>query len=434
VTRGRPRSFDRDAALEQALALFWKHGYEPASIAALTNAMGIRPASLYAAFGDKRRLFSEAVDRYQATHGAFTTAALTEEPTARGAIERMLHEIAVNYTDPGHPPGCLVISGAVNHGPEAAEVEDELREIRSRARAAIAERLREGVADGELPEGTDTDALAEFIAVVVRGMSRSAQDGASAEELHAVADLAMSAWPRALPGQRSGGEFSDVVGEALRIAQMREVAARSVGRASGLGDALAEPRLVAGVRGLGEDREVAAADAPRSGGDLPELAFGVGVVMRFVKALFDADHGVGEVAGREERGDQRAVALARDDRCPGPHRRDVCGERFGLVADRAALREVEDRDGVLVGEAGGDRPPDRAVGAVLVEEEDGAAVGAPAVGVVLAVGVSEEVFETQRRHGGGSCRVVGEKVVGSSAGQGGLWGATDVARRVYEAM
>lgn len=175
--------------------MFWRYGYEPASIAVLTEAMGIRPASLYAAFGDKRSLFSEAVARYQETYGAFTGAALAEEPTARGAIERMLREIAVNYTDPSHPPGCLIISGAVNHGPDAAEVEGELREMRLQSRAAVAERLREGVANRELPEDADTDALAEFIAAVVRGMSRSAQDGATADELRAVADLAMGAWP-----------------------------------------------------------------------------------------------------------------------------------------------------------------------------------------------------------------------------------------------
>ncbi|MCC3762895.1 TetR/AcrR family transcriptional regulator [Glycomyces sp. TRM65418] len=196
MTRGRPRSFDRDAALDKALRVFWRYGYEPASIAALTDGMGIRPASLYAAFGDKRRLFSEAVTRYQATYGAFVGVALAEEPTARGAIERMLHEIAVNYTDPSQPPGCLIISGAINHGPDAAEVEDELRAIRARSRAAVAERLRQGVANRELPEDADIDALADFIAAVVRGMSRSAQDGATAEELRAVADLAMNALPR----------------------------------------------------------------------------------------------------------------------------------------------------------------------------------------------------------------------------------------------
>lgn len=201
MTRGRPRSFDRDAALERALRVFWEHGYEPASIAALTEAMGVRPASLYAAFGDKRRLFSEAVARYQATYGASSRAALAEEPTARGAVERMLREFAVNYTDPGHPPGCLVISGAINHGPDSAEVEEELREHRRRACGAIANRIREGVKSGELPEDTDADALADYIAVVVRGMSRSAQDGATAEELLKVAELAMSAWPCERSGQ-----------------------------------------------------------------------------------------------------------------------------------------------------------------------------------------------------------------------------------------
>lgn len=176
--------------------MFWQYGYEPASINALTEAMGIRPASLYAAFGDKRRLFSEAVARYQATYGAFTNAALSDEPTALGAIDRMLREIAVNYTDPSHPPGCLIISGAVNHGPDAAEVEAELRELRAQGRAAIADRLRAGIANRELPEDADTDALADFLAAVVRGMSRSAQDGATTEALLAVAELAMKACPQ----------------------------------------------------------------------------------------------------------------------------------------------------------------------------------------------------------------------------------------------
>lgn len=175
--------------------MFWKHGYEPASIAALTEAMGIRPASLYAAFGDKRRLFNEAVARYQATHGAFTGAALAEGPTARCTIERMLREIAVNYTDPGHPPGCLIISGATNHGPDTAAVEADLREIRRLSRQAVLERIRKGVEDGELAPDTDAEALADFIATVARGMSRSAQDGATADELLKVADLAMKAWP-----------------------------------------------------------------------------------------------------------------------------------------------------------------------------------------------------------------------------------------------
>ncbi|MEU7894332.1 TetR/AcrR family transcriptional regulator [Nonomuraea sp. NPDC049152] len=181
----RQRSFDRDEALESALREFWRHGYEATSVASLTQAMGIRPPSLYAAFGDKRRLFEEAVTRYQETHGAFTTRALAEAPTGREAIERVLLEAAEQYTDPAHPPGCLIISAAVNCGPESAEVEEWLRGFRQAAKEALEARIG----------GPDAPALAVFYASVIQGMSTQARDGATREELERVARLAMLAYP-----------------------------------------------------------------------------------------------------------------------------------------------------------------------------------------------------------------------------------------------
>ncbi|GAB3225240.1 TetR/AcrR family transcriptional regulator [Glycomyces halotolerans] len=195
MTRGRPRTFDRDQALEQALQVFWRLGYEPASIAELTRAMGIRPASLYAAFGDKRRLFREAVDLYVAKHGAFRGAALAEEPTAREAIERIMLESARQHTDPANPPGCLIISATVDCGPESEDVAAELRQMRLAAEAQMERRIREGIDAGELPPGTDARRLAKFFATTIHGMSRQAQDGATTEELTAVAELALAAWP-----------------------------------------------------------------------------------------------------------------------------------------------------------------------------------------------------------------------------------------------
>jgi len=192
---GRPRAFDRDEALEKALVEFWRHGYESTSVAGLTAAMGIRPPSLYAAFGDKRRLFGEAVEHYQRTHGAFTTRALAEEPTGRRAIERVLREAAVNYSDPAHPPGCLIITAGVNHSPEAAEVEEELRGYRVAAKRAFADRIAEDADAGRIPGDSDVEGLATFYAATVQGMSRQAQDGATREDLERVADLAMKAWP-----------------------------------------------------------------------------------------------------------------------------------------------------------------------------------------------------------------------------------------------
>ncbi|GAA2465464.1 TetR/AcrR family transcriptional regulator [Streptomyces macrosporus] len=195
--RGRPRSFDRDTALEKALRTFWEHGYETTSIADLTRAMGIAAPSLYAAFGDKKTLFEEVVEVYVHRYGGFIGRALAEEPTARGAVGRVLREAAVEYTEPGRPPGCLVINAAVNAAPASAEVAEALRAMREENVRAFASRIRAGVAAGELPEDTDVSALARFTAAVLQGMSQQARDGAGRGELEAVADAAMRAWPGA---------------------------------------------------------------------------------------------------------------------------------------------------------------------------------------------------------------------------------------------
>ncbi|MEU5310930.1 TetR/AcrR family transcriptional regulator [Streptomyces sp. NPDC021562] len=193
--RGRPRSFDRDVALVQATLLFWQHGYEGTSVADLTAAMGISPPSLYAAFGDKRALFTEVVDRYGSTFGAFMGNALAEESDARTGFARMLDEAAVSYTDPTHPAGCLVISAATNYSPGTADVERDLRARRAANTGSFEERLNEAKALGSLPAGTDTRALAVYFAAVVQGLSQQARDGATTEELRRVAAYAMAVWP-----------------------------------------------------------------------------------------------------------------------------------------------------------------------------------------------------------------------------------------------
>ncbi|MFB7507227.1 TetR/AcrR family transcriptional regulator [Streptomyces broussonetiae] len=192
-TRGRPRSFDRATALEKALMAFWEHGYEATSVSDLTRIMGIGAPSLYAAFGDKRSLFEEVVRVYTDTHGAFGDRALAEEPTARAAVERMLREAAAEYTDPAHPYGCLVVHAATNCS--SAEVEGLLRERRNANIAAFATRIRADVAAGLLPAGTDAGALARHTGAMIQGMSQQARDGASREDLEALAEIAMAIWP-----------------------------------------------------------------------------------------------------------------------------------------------------------------------------------------------------------------------------------------------
>ncbi|MFI1810353.1 TetR/AcrR family transcriptional regulator [Streptomyces sp. NPDC020422] len=199
--RGRPRSFDRPTALEQATMAFWEHGYETTSVADLTRVMGISAPSLYAAFGDKKTLFEEVVEEYARSHGAFGGRALAEEPTARDAIGRMLREAAAEYTDPAHPRGCLVISAATNCS--TSEVEEALRERRAANIATFEARIRRDVEGGELPAGTDPRALARFSGAVLQGMSQQARDGASRQELEALAEAAMRAWPPTKAGAKA---------------------------------------------------------------------------------------------------------------------------------------------------------------------------------------------------------------------------------------
>ncbi|MGP4114543.1 TetR/AcrR family transcriptional regulator [Streptomyces sp. 4N509B] len=192
--RGRPRSFDRQQALERATRLFWERGYDATSIADLTRVMGIGAPSLYAAFGDKKTLFEEVLEDYVRRYGNVVQRPLDEEPTAREAISRMLREAAVGYTHPDHPPGCMVITASASFG-TSPEVAAAMRRRREGNVTLLERRLRADVAAGTLPPGTDTAGLARFYGAVVQGMSQQARDGASRADLEAVAEAAMRAWP-----------------------------------------------------------------------------------------------------------------------------------------------------------------------------------------------------------------------------------------------
>ena len=191
--RGRPPSYSRTAALEQALALFWDRGYESTSIAELTAAMGIGAPSLYGAFGSKRELFDEVVALYSETYRAFMATALAEEPTLKAGLERMLREAAAAYTLPGRPHGCLVISGATNCS--SPEVQQTLRGLRNTGVGRLEELIKAAIDAGELAEDADARTLALSVSVLTQGMAHQARDGTERRELEAVAALAVEAWP-----------------------------------------------------------------------------------------------------------------------------------------------------------------------------------------------------------------------------------------------
>src|SRR4029434_1165186 len=168
VTRGRPRSFERDAALQAAMKTFWQFGYEGASMAALTEAMRINSPSLYAAFGSKEQLFREAVDLYLATEDKKTRSTLAEQATAHGAVESMLARSVTNPTDPSDCRGCLRVRGDSNAAPEHGGIHDYLAQRRKEIQAALEERLKRGIADGDVPAHANVKTIAAFFMTVLQ--------------------------------------------------------------------------------------------------------------------------------------------------------------------------------------------------------------------------------------------------------------------------
>lgn len=191
---GRPLSFDRDVALEQAMLTFWRHGYETTSIVDLTTAMGVTAPSLYAAFGDKKRLFLEAMRRYAGDPVA-RAKAIGTAASAREAASDMLVGAATAFTDQITPPGCLLASAAASGSTGAADVRQAIADIRGTITTQLGERIERDIAAGVLPDDTDAAALAGLVLAVIQGMSVLARDGTSRGALVDIANAALKAWP-----------------------------------------------------------------------------------------------------------------------------------------------------------------------------------------------------------------------------------------------
>jgi len=192
---GRPREFDRDAALEAAMLLFWRKGFEAASMHDLCEAMGVRSPSLYAAFESKEALYLAAFEHYVATEGRAVWDKLGDGATARAGVESLL--IGTAETLPKTrtaPAGCMVALGAVSDE-WPATITRVVRKVRQELLDNFRERLTAAVASGELPDETDVEALSRFYLSVVQGMAIQAKDGATADELRGAANAAMAAWP-----------------------------------------------------------------------------------------------------------------------------------------------------------------------------------------------------------------------------------------------
>lgn len=191
--RGRPRSFDREQALDAAMCVFWSKGFAGASMSDLTAAMRIASPSLYAAFGSKEGLFREAVDRYVALHHDEFWGVM-DLPTARESVEGLLRNAVLAFSSQDVPNGCMVLQTVMDSADLSPELAANLCRLRASNADALIRRLRRGIEEGDVAPGTDVRAVADFYATVHKGLSLNARDGAAQTELESVAASAMTAW------------------------------------------------------------------------------------------------------------------------------------------------------------------------------------------------------------------------------------------------
>ncbi len=193
--RGRPLTFDPDAAVQRALEVFWEHGYEGTSLSELTRAMGIASASIYSYFGSKEGLFRQVMERYGTTAGAPPRNALDEHPAVRDAIHAMLRATVDQVTRSDAPHYCMLILAAPTGAIENEPIREFLADIRRSQLTAIKDRLQRGIDEGELAASRiDIDAVARYYTTIVQGLSIQARDGASRDELDDVVTGAMAGW------------------------------------------------------------------------------------------------------------------------------------------------------------------------------------------------------------------------------------------------
>jgi AcrR family transcriptional regulator len=196
---GRPREFDREAAVASAMRLFWQQGYDATSLGQLRQAMNISSASLYAAFGSKEGLFDEVVQTYASSFGRVTDAVGRGEVAPRQAVEQILRASAQMQTDPSHPSGCLVVLAAAVGADDQKSVRDLVSHHREVVRRNVTDCIRRAVDAGELDSATDPVSMAAVFTGFLWGLSVESRDGASHDDLDAAITRLMTVWDSSRP-------------------------------------------------------------------------------------------------------------------------------------------------------------------------------------------------------------------------------------------
>lgn len=195
--RGRPRTFDVNEALDRALAVFWQHGFQGASLAQLTAAMEVSKPSLYAAFGNKEQLYLKVLDRYVQQQIAHQSSILNAEPDCRYAIENYLRSAVVMLTNPLIPNGCLIVNGTTDCSVSItpASIEAALRNALLGSEQRMADRIRRAQQEGQFATQLDAENVAGFFSALLAGLAVLAKSGAAQHKLDAIVTTSMATWP-----------------------------------------------------------------------------------------------------------------------------------------------------------------------------------------------------------------------------------------------
>lgn len=191
---GRPRCFCKEEALDKAMTVFWRKGYEGASISDLTKVMGINPPSLYACFGSKEGLFKAVLEHYDRRREKFMAEVLAA-PTAAAVAEAYLMGVAAFASDTSgrNPPGCLMVQGGLSCGEK--DIPEMLARHRAEKEAMLRARFEQAKKSGDLSKASDPTALARYLMVMANGICVQAAAGATLKDLREVAAMALASWP-----------------------------------------------------------------------------------------------------------------------------------------------------------------------------------------------------------------------------------------------
>lgn len=190
---GRPRTFDRDQALKKAMLVFWEKGYEGTTMSDLIETIGMKAPSVYAAFGNKDKLFIEAIELYSDLVKRGPLNALNESKDIFESIKNSLTANVELFKGSDKPSSCLIMTAAINCAPEHMHHVERLKDLRTRYKGALASRFKLAAADNQLISDADPISLAEFFTTFIHGMALRAKDGSSEKELQASCELALAA-------------------------------------------------------------------------------------------------------------------------------------------------------------------------------------------------------------------------------------------------